>query len=123
MAAVTEYPVNGTKVVRGDPLAIPVTIKIKGVPEDVSAWVWRAQIRRSYDGTHLDDFAINVDVPDGETVPCRVLLELTGEQTTHLKEGYVFDLEQLDMAATPTVTVRTWWIVTKLHVQKDVSHA
>jgi hypothetical protein len=123
MAAISQYPVKGQKIVRGDPLTIPVRIKLDdGTPVDVSDWMWRAQIRRSYDGTHLDDFTISVDTPEDETVPCRVLLDLSAEQTTRLKEGYVFDLEQLEAAATPTITVRTWWIVTKLLVQKDVSH-
>jgi hypothetical protein len=121
MAAITEYPIEGSPIIRGDPLTIPVNIKVKGVPQDVSSWVWRAHIRRSYDAALIDEFAIDVIVPEGGTVPSQVLLQLTPEQTTTLKTGYVFDLEQLVESATPE-TWRTWWIVTKIYVQKDVSH-
>jgi hypothetical protein len=48
-------------------------------------------------------------------------LSLDTFQTSKLKTGYMFDLEQLVDQATPE-TWRTWWICTKLHVQKDVSH-
>lgn len=122
MAAITEYPIEGSPIIRGDPLTIPVNIKVGGVPQDVSGWSWRSQIRRSYDSALITEFAIDVITPDGGTVPSQVLLQLTPEQTTGLKTGYVFDLEQLVDAATPE-TWRTWWIVTKMHVQKDVSHS
>ena len=122
MAAITEYPIVGSPIIRGDPLTIPVTIKVKGVEQDVSTWTWRAHIRRSYDSALIDEFTIEVATPEGSTVPCMVLLSLAADQTVNLKPGYVFDLEQLVDAATPE-TWRTWWIVTKIHVQKDVSHA
>jgi hypothetical protein len=122
MAAITEYPIEGSPIIRGDPLTIPVNIRINGVDQDVSTWVWRAHIRRSYDAVLIDEFDIEVVTPDGGTVPSQVLLQLTAEQTTTLKTGYVFDLEQLVDFATPE-TWRTWWIVTKITVQKDVSHA
>jgi hypothetical protein len=121
MAAITEYPIIGSPIIRGDPLCIPVTIKIKGVEQDVSDWVFRAHIRRSYDSVLIDEFAIEVATPEGSTVPCMVLLSLEASQTVNLKPGYVFDLEQLVDAATPE-TWRTWWVVTKIHVHKDVSH-
>jgi hypothetical protein len=121
MAAITEYPIVGSPIIRGDPLTIPVTIKVKGVEQDVTDWIWRAHIRRSYDSALIDEFAIEVATPEGSTVPCMVLLSLEASQTVNLKPGYVFDLEQLVDLATPE-TWRTWWIVTKIHVQKDVSH-
>jgi hypothetical protein len=120
MAAISEYPVVGSPIIRGDPLVIPVTIKVRGVEQDVSDWAWRAQIRRSYDSALIDEFAIEVTTPEDSTVPCVVLLSLEAAQTVNLKPGYVFDLEQLVDAATPE-TMRTWWVVTKIHVQKDVS--
>jgi hypothetical protein len=121
MAAVTEYPIVGSPLIRGDPITIPVTIKVKGVEQDVSTWIWRAQIRSSYDGKLIDEFRIEVATPEGGTVPCVVLLSLDTFQTVNLKTGMVFDLEQLLDNATPE-TWRTWWIVSKLWVQKDVSH-
>jgi hypothetical protein len=121
MARITEYPLTGNAIVRGDPLTIAVRIKIDGQPQDVSGWLWRAQIRRSYDAALLDQFTIDVDTPPDEVVPNRVLLSLDTFQTSKLKTGYMFDLEQLVDQATPE-TWRTWWICTKLHVQKDVSH-
>jgi hypothetical protein len=123
MAAITEYPIEGSPIIRGDPLTIPVNIRINGVDQDVSTWVWRAQIRRSYDSALIDEFDIEVVTPEDGTVPSQVLLSLTPDQTTTLKTGYVFDLEQLINQATPAETWRTWWIVTKITVQKDVSHA
>lgn len=121
MAAITEYPIEGSPIVRGDPLVIPVNITVRGEPQDVSEWTWRAHIRRSYDAALIDEFTIEVVTPEGGTVPSQVLLSLTADQTVGLKTGYVFDLEQLVDSATPE-SWRTWWIVTKIHVQKDVSH-
>jgi hypothetical protein len=123
MAAISEYPVIGSPIIRGDPLCIPVSITVAGVPQDVSSWVWRAHIRRSYDAALIDEFDIEVVTPEGGTVPNQVLLNLTPEQTTTLKTGYVFDLEQLVNQATPAETWMTWWVVTKIIVHKDVSHA
>jgi hypothetical protein len=122
MAAITEYPIVGGPIIRGDPLTIPVNIKVRGVDQDVSDWIWRAQIRRSYDSALIDEFTIEVITPDGGTVPSQLLLSLTADQTTMLKAGYLFDLEQLIDHATPE-TWMTWWIVTKIDVHKDVSHA
>lgn len=122
MAAITEYPLIGSPIIRGDPLCIPVNIKVKGEPQDVSDWIWRAHIRRSYDSALIDEFNIEVVTPDDGTVPSQVLLSLDTFQTAQLKTGYVFDLEQMVDNSTPE-TWRTWWIVTKIQVQKDVSHA
>lgn len=122
MAAISEYPIVGSPLIRGDPVTIPVTIKVKGVEQDVSDWIWRAQIRSSYDGKLIDEFHIEVATPEGSTVPCVVLLSLDTFQTVNLKTGMVFDLEQLVDNATPE-TWRTWWVVEKIHVHKDVSHA
>lgn len=123
MAAITEYPVEGGPIIRGDPLCIPVGILVQHEPVDISDWIWRAQIRQSYDGKLFDEFTIEVITPEGGTVPNQLLLSLDADQTTKLKTGLVFDLEQLVDAATPQETWRTWWIVTKISVQKDVSHA
>lgn len=120
MAASSEYPIEGDPLVRGDPLAIPVDISINGVPQDVSGWNWRAHIRRSPDAALIMEFAISTTIPPGGTVPSRVVLSLTADQTRNLRSGMVFDLEQLTDDATPT-TLRTWWRVTKLHVVKDVT--
>lgn len=117
MAALSEYPTTG-KIVRGDPLTIPVNITVNGVPQDVSTWNWRAQIRTAFDGTLIDEFTMTTTVPAGGTVESTVLMNLTGDQTAKLSTGMVFDLEQLDDLGE---TVRTWWIVTKLNVQLDVS--
>lgn len=122
MAVTSEYPVNGQPIVRGDPLTIPVDIKVNGIEQDITNWVWRAHIRRSADAALIDQFDFTVTTPPNGTVPCRLLLTLTAERTEHLRTGYVFDLEQLVPAATPDETLRTWWIVTKLRVVKDVSH-
>jgi hypothetical protein len=122
MAAITDYPIVGGPIIRGDPLTIPVTIKVNGVEQDVSTWIWRAHIRRSYDAALIDEFTIEVVTPDGSDVPCQVLLSLDTFQTANLKTGYVFDLEQMVDNATPE-TWRTWWICTGITVQKDVSHA
>lgn len=122
MAVSSEYPVNGQPIVRGDPLTVPVDIKVNGVPQDITDWVWRAHIRRSPDAAFVDEFDFTVTTPPDETVPCRLLLTLTGEQTEFLRTGMVFDLEQMNNAATPSETLRTWWIVSKMRVVKDVSH-
>lgn len=121
MAAITEFPIQGSPIIRGDPLCIAIDILVQHVPMDVSGWIWRAQIRRSYDAVLIDEFAIEVVVPEGGTVPNQLLLSLDTFQTARLKTGYVFDLEQLVDNATPE-TWRTWWIVTKMIVHKDVSH-
>jgi hypothetical protein len=125
MAAISNYPLNH-QIVRGDPLCIPVSI-VRRMPDashepiDVSDWIWRAHVRRSYDSALIMEFAIEVITPEGGTVPNQVLLSLDTYQTTRLKTGYVFDLEQLINHATPQ-TWRTWWIIEKIFVHKDVSH-
>jgi hypothetical protein len=121
VAASSTYPVNGAPIVRGDPLTIPVDISVNGVPQDVTAWAWRAHIRRSADAALIMEFTIDVATPPGGAVPSRLLLSLTPDQTRLLKTGMVFDLEQITDHATPT-SIRTWWQVTKLTVSKDVSH-
>lgn len=122
MAVSSEYPINGQPIVRGDPLTIPVDIKVNGVEQDITNWVWRAHIRRSADAALIDEFSFTVTTPPNGTVPCRLLLTLTPEQTENLRSGNVFDLEQLNDAATPAETLRTWWICTRMKVAKDVSH-
>ena len=122
MAAITSYPIVGGPIIRGDPLCIPVTILIQGQPVDVSDWIWRAQIRRGYDSALVDEFTIEVITPEGGTLPNQLLLSLDTFQTAKLKTGYMFDLEQLIDHATPE-TWMTWWIIERIEVHKDVSHA
>lgn len=122
MAVSSEYPINGQPIVRGDPLTIPVDIAINGLPQDITNWVWRAHIRRSADAALITQFDFTVTTPPNGTVPCRLLMTLTGEQTELLRAGNVFDLEQLDNSATPTETIRTWWICKRMNIVKDVSH-
>lgn len=110
MAALSEYPITGDAVVRGDPLTIPVTIDVEG---SIATWTWRAQVRSVPDGDLVTTFAITTDPDDAHTL----LLSLTAAQTALLAEGMGFDLEQL------TPVVRTWWICTALRVVKDYSHA
>lgn len=122
MAAITDYPLVGGPIIRGDPLTLPVGIRVAGVPVDVTDWIWRAHVRRSYDSALITEFSIDVITPEGGTVPNTLLLELDVFQTQLLKTGYVFDLEQLIDNSTPQ-TWRTWWIVERITVHKDVSHA
>jgi hypothetical protein len=121
VAALSDYPLLGGPIIRGDPLTIPVNIKVQGVPVDVSSWIWRAHVRRSYDSALITEFDLDVITPVGGIVPSTVLMNLDVFQTQILKTGYVFDLEQLIDHATPE-TWRTWWIVEKITVHKDVSH-
>lgn len=116
MAAMSEYPTTG-ELVRGDPVTIPVNMTVDGVPQDMSGFDWRAQVRSNFDGTLITEFATSVITPAGGTVPSTVLLELTDVEARKLEDGQVFDVEQ----RTGTETIRTWWICTKLNVQKDVS--
>lgn len=119
MAALSEYPQGGSAIVRGDPLTIPVDIKVDGAPIDASGFDWRAQIRTAIDGALVTEFATSTTTPAGGTVASTVLLDLTPDQTELLTEGMVFDLEQRYLVTLKTI--RTWWIVTAMHVQKDVS--
>lgn len=121
MAAISVYPIEGNPIVRGDPLCIVVDIAINGIPQDVSAWAWRAHIRRSADSTLITEFTIEATTPPDGLVASRLLLSLTPAQTRLLRTGMVFDLEQITNHATPE-SIRTWWQVTKLLVNKDVSH-
>jgi hypothetical protein len=118
----SEYPVTrGSVIVRGDPLSIPVTIRDHGVEQDITDWSWRAHIRRSADASLVTEFTFDVMTPDDGAVPCVLVMNLTQDQTRLLRSGMVFDLEQLSTDATP-VTIRTWWIVSKLNLVKDISH-
>lgn len=121
MAASSVYPIEGNPIIRGDPLTIPVDISVNGVAQDVSAWVWRAHIRRSADSALITEFTIEAIIPPNGLVASRLLLSLTPAQTRLLRTGMVFDLEQITSGATPE-SIRTWWQVSKLIVSKDVSH-
>lgn len=118
MAAISEYPPN-TELVRGDPVTIPVNITVDGVPQDVSTFDWRAQIRTAFDGTLVTEFECTVVTPSGGSVPSTVELHLTADKAELLVKGQVFDLEQLD--STTGETIRTWWICRGINVTKDVS--
>lgn len=120
MAAISEYPSRGAPLVRGDPVEIPVDITKDGVPQDVSAYTWRAQIRTAFDGALVMEFATSVVTPASGTVPSTVLLTLTDDESRALVTGQVFDLEQLD--APDGNTIRTWWICPRINVQRDVSY-
>jgi hypothetical protein len=118
MAALSDYPKNGA-VVRGDPLVIPVTITSDGDPVDASTSDWRAQVRNGFDAALVTEFTCTTAIPAGGTVASQVLMSMSGDETTKLKQGMVFDLEELDPGTGDTI--RTWWICTGLRVQPDVS--
>lgn len=113
MAAVTTYPTNWKVLddwlVRGDPVAIPVGIVDEADATPLDERTWRAHVRQSEDSRLV--VAFTVDVNDGGD---GLILRLTPEQSRLLREGMMFDLEE--------VGVRTWWKVTKMGVLKDVSH-
>lgn len=113
-AVVSEFPTRkGRTLTRGDQLDIPVTIKIEGVPQDVSGWTWRAQVRTFVDSPEV---VFEFDVIDGDNpTEGEILLHAEPEDSALLASGMTFDLEQL------TPVQRTLWIVTCLHVTKDIS--
>lgn len=112
MAAISTYPTDARKLneylVRGDPVAIPVVINDPDNDTPVGDREWRAHIRSRPDGPLI--VAFTIDFQDDTTL----VLRLTAEQSKLLKQDYTWDVEE--------VGVRTWWIVTKCYVQKDVSH-
>jgi hypothetical protein len=110
MAAISGYPMTGA-VVRGDPLVIPVTLSVDGVPYDATSSTWRAQVRSTYDASLVVSFTCTA-------VSNQVTMEMTGDETALLKTGMMFDLEELDATGD---TIKTWWICTGLKVQQDVS--
>jgi hypothetical protein len=120
MAALSEYPTSSAALVRGDPVEILVDIRQDGTPIDVSGSDWRAMIRTQMDGPLVVSFTTAVITPSGGAVPSTVRLTLTDDQSRDLNTGMVFDLEELD--ATTGDTIRTWWICTRLNIQKDVSY-
>lgn len=121
MAATSQYPINSA-LVRGDPVEIPVNLSVAGVPFDASPYSWRAQIRSGFDGTLITEFTCTVVTPSGGTTPSQILLTLTDDEARKLDNGMVFDLEQLDAPPPAGNTIKTWWIVTRLNVQPDVSY-
>jgi hypothetical protein len=110
MAASSTYPVNGPPLIRGDPIDIPLIIRVAGTAVDITGWTWRAQIRNTPDG----DIVATFDVTPGDATG-ELLLHLDDTDSALLEGGEVFDLEQL------TPVHRTWWIVGGLYVRKDVS--
>lgn len=113
MASVTTYP-NDLRdlheyLVRGDPVAIPVTIVDPENATPLAEREWRSHIRRSEDTKIILEF--DVDFADDDS---GLILRLTAEDSRKLTDGLMFDVEE--------VGVRTWWKVTKLGVLKDVSH-
>lgn len=121
------FPIEGPPIIRGDPFVTSIDFIDEAedgtrTPINVSDWQWRAHVRRSYDAALITEFTVEVVTPEGGTVPNQVLMSLDCFQTQKLKTGMVFDLEQLIDNATPQ-TFYTWWIVEKIVVHKDVSHA
>lgn len=105
MAAIVDrYPI-AQALVRGDPVAIPVTI---GVEDDIDDWTWRAQVRSVPDGELVAVFDVALD-------DHTLTLSLEPEVSALLVDGMGFDVEQL------TPTERTWCIVRSLWVEKDFS--
>lgn len=105
MAAITaQYPI-AEPIIRGDPVAIQVTIDAE---DDIDTWTWRAQIRSSPDATEAVAFDVAVD-------DHTLTLSLDDAASALLADGMGFDLEQL------TPVHRTWWIVESLRVRKDFS--
>ena len=111
VAAESNYPIVDEPLVQGDDIAIPVTIKVATVPEDITGWTWRAHVRRKPSGSLITQFTVDViDPTQGEMV-----LRLSPAQSELLENGMVFDLEQM------TPVVRTWWFAT-LRVREDISY-
>lgn len=105
-----------TPIVRGDPLAFQFNITRGGAEVDISTWTWRAHVRRSADAPLVMEFAQQVLVPTGGTLPSQLVLSLTSDQTAQLRAGMTFDIEQM------TPTHMTWFIAKRLRVTKDISH-
>jgi hypothetical protein len=126
MAAHLVYPpVGGEAIVRGDPVTFVMRVQVAGVDQDISTWTWRSHVRRRPDSPTLisecasfefytpDDFP---DLyPDGGATTAVLLVNWTGDQTADWRDGFVADVEQL------TPTKRTWVIMDRLRVDKDVS--
>lgn len=106
MAAISEYPVKGDPIVRGDPLIIKVTINSVDDPSD---WLWAAQVRSTADSKLLFSF----DIVKDDTDPHVIYLSADAQRTRLLSEGCGFDLEQ------GWPVQQTWWICPCLHVRKD----
>jgi hypothetical protein len=117
VAIESKYPLDvDPPIVRGDPLAIQFNFTKQGEEVDISAWTWRAYVRRSADAAFIMEFSQATQVPAYGTLPSQLVLSLTSDQTAQLRSGMVFDLEQL------TPNHLTWFICTGLRVVKDVSH-
>lgn len=127
MAAHTNYPPAGAEpFVRGDPATWVVRFQKGGVDQDITTWTWRCYVRDKVDGLKINECqTFNVATPtdlselfpgDTSTVPCVLLLEWTPADTADWKDGFVSDIEQL------TPTKRTWLIIDKIAVDKDVSN-
>jgi hypothetical protein len=117
VAIESKYPLeNDPPIVRGDPLAIQFNFTKQGEEVDISAWTWRAYVRRSADAAFIMEFSQSVQVPAYGTLPSQLVLSLTSAQTAQLRAGMVFDVEQL------TPNHLTWFICTGLRIVKDVSH-
>jgi len=110
MAAVSEtYPTDLElpAIVRGDPLAIPVTFDDE---DDITDWTFRCQFRKRPDG----ELVATAEVPTAGNV---ATITLTAEQTALLTGREGFDLEQLEPVH------KTWWIVRLVRTEKDFSRA
>lgn len=111
MAAKSKYPIIGEPLVQGDDVGIPVTIKVNGVPEDITGITWRAHVRRKPSGNLITQFTVDVTNP----VLGEMVLRLSPTESEKLENGMFFDLEQMNPV------VRTWWIA-ELRVQEDISY-
>lgn len=119
VASVSEYPFK-VALVQGDPVEINVDIRRNGVAIDASQYAWRAQVREFFHDDFVVAFHVQTITPPGGLTASTVRLTLTPEESRLLRRGQVFDLEQLDLVTGEVIG--TWWVVTRLNVQPDVSY-
>jgi hypothetical protein len=96
--------VLNVRSVRGDTVALPITIQEDGVPADLTGRVYAAQLRRSKQSTTAVEIAVGTaDAADGILV-----LGLDAAVTVDLSGSYVWDLEQDLDGVTRTVLAGKW---------------
>jgi hypothetical protein len=127
MAAHIDFPPAGAEaLVRGDPATIVVRIRVAGVDQDITSWVWRSMVRDRINGTvksTCDTFEVRAadDLPElfpdtPSPIPSVLLVHWTMEQTAEWHANWVADIEQTAPAK------RTWLIIDHIRLDDDVSY-
>ena len=102
---------------RGDSLSATLWFQSQGVPIDVSAWTFAAEIRESPDGAKIANFTPYTDTQGGDAVNGKIRLVLPTISAEAFPASCVWDLEATDADLRVRTLLRGY-----IYTPADVTH-